>query len=416
MSSEETENTPTLTRPGRIAVVVVIILIVGIAIKTTAEKFGKKATEAEVKRPVPDVELVTAKVENVTVIVESQGIVQAVTETRAAAEVPGRIEWVSPSWDAGGTFVKGEELLRIDSADYKAALANAESVAAEAAMQVRMEEERGAQAKRDWAKLATGKPESDLVTRIPQMAAARARQAATVAAVEKARRDLERTVLHAPYAGRIRATLTDLGSYAAPASPLADFYSTDAFQVNLPLSLDDYHLLEAGNAAPVKLTSGSGELLTTFSASIARTAAEIDRASRSIQVIVEIKPSGKTEPLLVPGLFVKASLPGQTLKNVVKLPRICLFPDNRIAVVTPENKLSFRAVKVARQGRDDVLVSEGVKEGENVLATALAVVTEGMEVKPVESAAPAAPGTGNKPAGGSGKTPESSSVPAGAPK
>ncbi|HEX2746493.1 MAG TPA: hypothetical protein VHM91_00730, partial [Verrucomicrobiales bacterium] len=164
MSSAETENTPTLTRPGRIVLVVVMILIVGMGIKTAAEKFGKKATEAEVKRPVPDVELITAKVENVAVVIESQGIVQAVTETRAAAEVPGRIEWVSPSWDAGGTFVKGEELLRIDSADYKAALANAESVAAEAALQVRMEEERGAQAKRDWAKLATGKPESDLVT------------------------------------------------------------------------------------------------------------------------------------------------------------------------------------------------------------------------------------------------------------
>ncbi|HEX2747340.1 MAG TPA: efflux RND transporter periplasmic adaptor subunit, partial [Verrucomicrobiales bacterium] len=247
--------------------------------------------------------------------------------------------------------------------------------------------------------------------RVPQMIAAKARQAATAAAVEKARRDLERTVLHAPYAGRIRATLTDLGSYAAPASPLADFYSTDAYQVNLPLSLDDFRLLEPGNAAPVKLTSGSGELLTTFSAAIVRTAAAIDQASRSIQVIAEIKPPEKAQPLLVPGLFVKASLPGQTLKNVVKLPRICLFPDNRIAVVTAENKLNFRAVKVARQGRDDVLISDGVKEGERVLATALAVVTEGLEVKPVESASLAVPRAGNKPA-----EEKPSSVPAGAPK
>jgi RND family efflux transporter MFP subunit len=383
MSSEEKENTPTLTRPGRIALVAVLILFVGIAIKTTAEKFGKTATEAEVKRPVPDVELVTAKVENAPISLESQGIVQAVTETRAAAEVPGRIVWVSPSWDAGGTFKQGEELLKIDDADYKAVLANAEATAAEAALQVRMEEERGAQAKRDWAKLASGKPESDLVTRGPQMAAAKAHQAASVAAVEKAKRDLERTVLHAPYGGRIRTTLTDLGSYAAPASALADFYSTDAFQVSLPLSLEDYQLLEAGNKAPVQLSAGTGELATTFTGNIVRTAAEIDRASRTIQVIAEIKPDGKASPLLVPGLFVKASLPGRTLQNVVKLPRVCLFPDNRVAVVTPENKLTFKAVKVARSGKDDVLISEGLKSGDRVLATVLAVVTEGMEVNPV---------------------------------
>jgi len=209
--------------------------------------------------------------------------------------------------------------------------------------------------------------------------------------VEKARRDLERTVLRAPYAGRIRVTLTDLGSYAAPASPLAEFYSTDAFQVSLPLSLDDYHLLEAGNAAPVKLTAGTTEHASTFTASIVRIAAEIDRASRTIQVVAEIKPGENPAPLLVPGLFVKASLPGITLKNVIKLPRVCLFPDNRVAVAGSDHKLSFRSVKVARSGRDDVLISEGVKAGDRVLATALAVVTEGMEVNPVNVTASPAP-------------------------
>lgn len=415
MSSPDPDNTPTLTRPGRIAVVAVLILIAGIGIKTTAEKFGKKATEAEVKRPVPDVELVTAKVENVKVGLESQGVVQAVTETRAAAEVGGRIEWVSPSWDAGGTFKQGEELLKIDNADYKAALANAKATAAEAALQVRMEKERGAQAKRDWAKLATGKPESDLVTREPQLAAAEAHSEAAQQAVEKADRDLKRTVLTAPYAGRIRTTLTDLGSYAAPASPLADFYSTDAFQVNLPLSLDDYELLETGNNVPVVLTAGTGELPTIFSAMVTRTAAEIDRASRTIQVIAEIKNTGKASPLLVPGLFVKASLPGRTLQHVVKLPRVCLLPDNRVAVVGTDNKLRSKPVKVARSEKDDVLISSGIENGDRVLATALAVVTEGMEVNPIVPPDPnttPAPGSEDQKKGSQNGAPP---LPAGSP-
>src|SRR5688572_7791843 len=85
MAPPDPDNTPVLTRPGRIAVVAVLILIAGIGIKTTAEKFGRKATGVEVKRPVPAVELVTAKVENVKIDLESQGVIQAVTETRAAA-------------------------------------------------------------------------------------------------------------------------------------------------------------------------------------------------------------------------------------------------------------------------------------------------------------------------------------------
>ncbi len=383
MSSPETENTPTFTRPGRIALVAVAILLAGAGIKAAAEKFAKKATEAPVKRPVPDVELVIAATGDVPVTLESQGIVQAVTETRAASEVTGKVVWVSPSWDAGGAFKQGEELLRIDDADYRSALAGAEASAAEAALQVRMEEERGNQAKRDWARLGTGKPDSDLVTRGPQMAAARAQQTASAASVEKARRDLERTVLRAPYAGRIRATLTNLGSYAGPASPLAEFYGTEVFKVHLPLSVDDHALLENAKAQPVRLTVANGGAPLEFSATILRTGGEIDRATRTVQVIAEIKPPNPAPELLVPGLFVKASLPGKILKQVVRLPRVCLFPDNRVALITPENTLTFRAVKVTRSGRDFILISEGLKSGDRVLATALAVMTEGMEVNPL---------------------------------
>ena len=388
MSSPESENTPVLTSAGRVALVSVLLLVLGGGITAWAIKFGKKAEEAPAKRPVADVELITAKVEDVAVLLESQGVVQAVTETRAAAEVPGKIIKVSPSWDAGGIFKAGEELLTMDDADYRAVLANAEAAASEAALAVLMEEERGKQAVRDWNKLASGKPDSDLVTRSPQFAAAKARSAAAAAAVEKSRRDLERTVLRAPYAGRIRATLTDVGSYAAPGSPLAEFYSTDAYQISLPLSLDDFAMLNPQPEGQVALSANG---LPVIKATIVRTSAEIDRASRSIHIVAEIKPGENPPALLVPGLFVKAALPGVTLKGVVKLPRVCLLSDNRVALVGTDNKLTFRAVKVARSTRDDVLISEGIKAGDRVLATALAVVTEGMDVNPISPPSPIPP-------------------------
>ena len=382
------EKTPTLTRNGRIAVVALLILGGGFGVMKATVALGRKAGESTAKRPVPDVEFVTARAGDVPVTLESQGMVQAVTETRAAAEVPGLIVKVAPAWKAGGTFAAGEELLKIDDADYHAALANAEAVAAEADLAVKMEDERGKQAVRDWNKLAAGKPDSDLVTRGPQLAAARARHAAAQAAVEKARRDLDRTVLRAPYAGRIRATMSDLGSYAAPAAPLAEFYSTEAYQVSLPLSLDDFHLLPPGEKEPVKLTAGPGERMT-FTGRIVRTSAEIDRASRTIHVTAEIRPDSQAPALLVPGLFVKATLTGVTLKNVIRLPRICLLPDNRVAVITEASKLVTRPVTVERATRNEVMISKGLSAGEKVLSSALAVLTEGMEVHPLNSSNPA---------------------------
>lgn len=392
MASPEQEKTRTLTTSGR-AIIALLILVVGAGLSFAAVKFGRHAEQVPAKRPVPDVELVVAQLGEVTLELESQGIVQAVTETRAAAEVPGRVVRVTPSWDAGGTFKSGEELLVLDDADYKAALAQAEAAAAEVALAVKVEEERGRQAVRDWNKLATGTPESDLVTRGPQLKAARARSAAADAAVEKARRDLERTVLRAPYDGRIRTTLTDIGSYAAPGAPLAEFYATSAYQVSLPLSLDEYGFLAAASETKVILTAGGGDHILTLPATLVRTGADIDRASRSIHVVAEIKPGEKPHPWLVPGLFVKAALPGMTLKNIVRLPRRCLLPGDRVAIAGSDDKLTTRAVKVARSTRDEVFLSEGVKPGDRVLATVLAVITEGLEIHPVSvSAAVPAPG------------------------
>lgn len=382
MDSPPAEKTRTLTKTGR-ALAAVMILVAGAVLSGAAVKLGKHAEQAPAKRPVPDVELVVATTADVPLTLESQGLIQAVTETRAAAEVPGRVVRVSPGWDAGGTFKAGEELLALDDADYKAALANAEAVAAEAALAVKMEEQRGKQAVRDWNKLATGSPDTDLVTRVPQLKAAQARSAAAAAAVEKARRDLDRTVLHAPYAGRIRATLTDTGSYAAPGAPLAEFYATDAYQISLPLSLDDFNFLNSAPGTALKLTARSGDKELTIPAAILRTGAEIDRAARTINVIAEIKPGDNPPPLLVPGLFMKAALPGITLKNVVKLPRVCLLPDDRVALADQNNKLTTRPVKVVRSTRDEVFISEGVRPGERVLATVLAVITEGLEVNPL---------------------------------
>jgi len=409
LAEKPTPKSRTLTNAGR-AIVVLLILVIGGGLSGAAVKFGRKAGEAPAKRPIPDVQLVTAQAGDVALTLESQGLVQAVTETRAAAEVAGRVIRVSPAWDAGGSFKANEELLALDDADYKAAVASAEAAAAEAALAVKVEEQRGKQAVRDWNKLATGAPDTDLVTRVPQLKAALARSAAADAAVQKAKRDLERAVLHAPYAGRIRATLTDVGSYAAPGAPLAEFYSTDAYQVSLPLSLDDFNFLNATPGTVLKLTAQSGGQDLTLPASILRTGSEIDRAARTINVIAEIKPGENPPPLLVPGLFVNAALPGITLRNIIKLPRVCLLPDDRVAIADAGNKLRTRAVKVARSTRDDVFISEGVKPGEKVLATVLAVITEGLEVKPLPP--PGEPAPAPTPAGKPGANPAPAPPPA----
>jgi hypothetical protein len=52
-------------------------------------------------------------------------------------------------------------------------------------------------------------------------------------------------------------------------------------------------------------------------------------------------------------------------------------------VVSDGHTVSTRQVKVVRTEKDDVLVSEGIQDGEQLCVTALTAVIEGMEVKVV---------------------------------
>ena len=59
--------------------------------------------------------------------IASQGTVRPRTETTLSAEISGAIVDISPKFIAGGVFVAGEELLRIDPTNYEVAVDRAEA-------------------------------------------------------------------------------------------------------------------------------------------------------------------------------------------------------------------------------------------------------------------------------------------------
>ena len=74
------------------------------------------------------------------------------------------------------------------------------------------EEADAAVARREWEQLGEG-PGSPLVLREPHIAEAQAAVTAAEAALEKARLDLERTEVRAPFAGRVRHKNIDVGQF-----------------------------------------------------------------------------------------------------------------------------------------------------------------------------------------------------------
>lgn len=332
-----------------------------------------------------------------TVVVPTEGEVRARTESSLIPEVSGTIREISPSFREGGFFEVGEELVKLDDRDHEAAVVIAKSAVAQAETAVAEETARAAQAVENWKALGRQGEPDPLVLRKPQLAEARARRLSAVAQLERAQRDLERTSIRAPYAGRIVEKLADIGQYVSPGRELAQIYAVDAAEIDLPLKTNDMAFLDVpehfrGERMPA-MEKGPEVVFTApyagrsgeWKGRLVRTAGSIDKASRQLYVTAQVQDPyarrGSENPPLKIGMFVSAFITGRTLENVFVVPRVSLREGNQVLLVDEEKKLRTRVVTIVWGGPDHVVVTEGLKAGEMLCTVPLHYAVEGSEVK-----------------------------------
>jgi RND family efflux transporter MFP subunit len=349
----------------------------------------------------PVVRVITAQARTVQLQVEAQGSVLPRTETTLVAEVSGRIPWVSPSLASGGFVAAGDELVHIDPSDYRlaverasAALARAESALAlgrSAAQRQRTLAERG----------VTSSAALDDSDHRERAAEAGFREAKV--ALEQAQHDLERTVVTAPFAGRVREKHVDLGQFVNRSTPIARIYAVDFAEIRLPISDDDAAFVDLPVAYRDEAVPGLGPQVTlsarfagrdhSWQGRIVRTEGEIDPRTRMIHAVARVEdPYGRGEqadrPPLAVGMFVHARIEGRVVPDVIELPRSALRGRDEVVVADDQGRLHIRSVEILKQERDRVLVVGGLRAGERVCTPPPAVTVEGMEVR-VLAAAPA---------------------------
>ena len=253
--------------------------------------------------------------------------------------------------------------MQIDPRDYEVALAAAEAEVVRAEQALTEERARAAQAERDWTRLGDGGPAPDLVSRQPQLAAATAAVAAARANVNRARLDLERTVVRAPYAGRMRTRQADLGQVVAPNTVLADIYATDAVEVALPLKPRDLPYLElpearARRGAPPSVVELRASLPphARWEATLTRTEGAIDESTRQLRVVAQIAQpyaTGAAVEALRIGEYVTAYITGRELDAAIVVPADALY-EARYVYVVAAGVLARRPVEVAWRNADEV--------------------------------------------------------------
>ena len=363
---------------------IIVVTALGIVLLVINKRVAK---EDEKRRIVPAVEIVEVAAADHAVKIFTQGVVESARETKLAAEVGGRVMEISPSFKRGGVVKKGERLVQIDPADYRSALAAAEVRRAEAELALEQEKARVEQAKLDWEKLGSGsKPLNPLVLREPYLAAAEASAASAVEAAAKARRDVERTEILAPFDAGVRSANAEVGAVVAPGTMVAELYASGELEVRLPLSLEDFGFLardaDGMVTGEIVLKGKIGAEEYIWKAVTARVDPEIARETLSANIVVKVLPAGGSAfPLPPVGLFVNAEIAGKTLDGVKEIPRRALLEGTRAIVVMEDNRIAFRDLVIPRLTRETALVSGGLEAGDRVVLTRLSAPVIGMEVE-----------------------------------
>lgn len=361
----------------------VVVLLIGFVMMKYLKDHGPEADKELPPRIIPVVNVMEVIACTEQWMIHTQGRVDAVMRTQAASEVMGRVVRVSPKFKAGGKFSRDEIMLEIDSADYASAHAAAAASLADAKLLLVQEEARAEQAGRDWQKLGRGEP-SGLVLRKPQIESAKARIEAAQAALGKAARDLQRTKLRAPYNCRVEATYTDMGSYVMAGAKLADVYSSDAFEVRVPVTLEELGYLNkdhvVGSEAILKATLGGAE--RRWHGEIVRNEGVVDQQTMTMYLVVAIKPEEVAGAYHLPplGLFVEVEIEGGSMENVYRIPRSALRSDNSVLTVNQDNELEIIKLTLARTLEKTVIVSSGLSDGARVIVSPMETPVAGMSL------------------------------------
>jgi RND family efflux transporter MFP subunit len=369
----------------------VIILIFGLFISFLVSLTEPKPNKGiEIPKPTA-VFYDNPQKKDVTLKVTTNGEVRSVTEINVIPQVSGRIIQVADEFIDGGNIKKGQPLIWIDDRDYRLATISAESRVAQAKKLLEREIAESELAKKDWEELGEGEA-SPLTLRIPQLEEARALLNAAEADLEKAKLNLERTVINLPFDGLIKKKNAGIGQYVNAGSILGSAFSTE--KVLIPLPLTDTELSYLGlplgyeskgyfDGPKVVFRSYISRKNIEWSGRITRTSGSIDSQTRLVYAYAEVLNPYDEDPPLAIGTYVDAEIEGNFISNGFILPIAAIKNDNEIYVIDQDSKLKIKKIEIVGTEEDKVIVKGDISELDMVVISTINTGYEGMELTPM---------------------------------
>ena len=313
------------------------------------------------------------------VVSEYAGQIAGKDEVKVQSKVSGR---VVEKYFHGGDFVQaGQPLYRIDSRQYESAVLQAQATLAQSqATLANAQTDLG----RDQELLASDAiSEQQVTTQQANVNAYSAAAAANQALLQKAQQDLSDTVVYAPMSGQVSVDDVAIGTFAtAGPTNLVTFGTTDPVFVTFSISETEY--LKFRNIQ--QRQSGSGNGITVAIKLSDGTTYPLDGRivlTQNSGTLTVKALFGNPDGLLLPGMFARVKLTGETVPNAILVPQRAvqqLLDKTFVMVVGADGKSEARKIELGQQVGSYYIVKSGLSAEDTVVVEGLSSLTEGKEL------------------------------------
>jgi multidrug efflux pump subunit AcrA (membrane-fusion protein) len=404
-----------------------IVIGLGVSAMIYFSSQKKKPHRGGVKEMVLRVSVKEAVPETVHTRLKGFGVAEPVTTVRLSAEVSGRIVYTHPGFKQGKTIAKGEVLFKIDPSDYQTTLDNlraglVQKKAALTHIQKELIADRNrlftirrtmdlSRAEYDRVRVlleensignrsAVDQAEQSMNSAIDthdqmkrslslypvKIKEAEAAVLSAKADVDKAKTNLARCTVIAPFTCRIKSTAMEMGEYAKAGTEIVIL--ADDSQMEILVSLDAKEATSWLSFQNKDRVSSPGwfpkpEPVTcdiqwienkahTWTGTLTRLV-EFDQSSRTMTLAVRFDPRENRCPdcpFLVEGMFCRISIPGKPIDGLFRMERWLVTTDNTV-YVAEKNRLKTRAVKRIYADGDLIFVTGDIRAGDSLITTRL---------------------------------------------
>jgi RND family efflux transporter MFP subunit len=372
------------------------------------------------------VEVMPAKAVKTHVSVEGFGTVEPQDALKLVAEVPGVIVGMADTFEEGGFFEKNTVLIHIDPRNYELEVDRSRVQIRQVEAEIkRLEQEiLNLKASLDIAQSDTALAKAeylrqkDLVERnvVSQSALDKAEQR-YLASFErlqslenqmalmapgkeqllaerdmsrvvhrKAKLDLEKTMITAPFDGWVLEKAVEAGQHVGTGQHLGTIYLDGALEIEIRIPVKDLKWLPSApdpdHPVEAEIAFGHDDTPHTWKGRLVRMKAQMEERTRTLPVIVGIedtldKGRENQRMRLIPGMFVRVRIQGREINGAYVLPRHVVHPGDVVYTVN-DQRLKIKPVRVLHTYKETAIITEGLSDGERIIKSPLASPVAGM--------------------------------------